>query len=30
MEALTCLGIVLATYLTLTLLQIYIANKWKR
>lgn len=30
MEALTVAGIILATYLTLTLLQIYIINKWKR
>mgnify|MGYP000244421056 CR=1 FL=1 len=30
MEALTVAGIILATYLTLTLLQIYITNKWKR
>ena len=29
MEALTVAGIILATYLTLTLLQIYIINKWK-
>lgn len=29
MEALTSLGLVLATYLTLTLIQI-VAHKWKR